>query len=625
MGKINANTAILFWILPYCLMVFLICFAKNAVAQSDDSLLISEAPRSVATKSDTTIYRRVQQIMSGKKITRKIFSVLTRKPVIDTASAPPVAIDAQFAPFKGKIINDIKVIILPPFGYNVKLDSMSNINRFERIGNKSHINTRSWVLRNNLLFKKGQEIDPLIIAETETFIRNMEYINNVSISIDSISDKMANVTVIAQDNWSIGFYARNISAEKVDFEIYDRNFLGLGNNVSVREILNINLQRHFGFGLGYKYSNLLHTFVNIDASYVDDIVSQNHSYSVERPLQKNLNVFGQINFRQTKMNFNNAVWDSVSPTYNHEFSVSAGYAFNPTKLDNTFVISTRFLDRMPLYKRVLKPENTDSYQYVRNQMILLQFSLFKQRYFRDYMVNSFGKIENFAYGYNISTQIGYSKWSQFNKEGLYSSVKIATNKQFKIGSIYVEGALSSFFDKHGPFEGMISLKTNMFSPLFNIGIQKYRHFLNVDYTKRLNNIPGFRNHQPTINEMPSMKFGHFGTDATIVERLMFKTEGDLFSSLTVFGFRFLFYSFVDFGWIKNREKTLLNKNNIFWGSGLGIRVRNDLLVFRTIEFKIGYYPRINQSGFNSFINTSSSIPNMSPNFIPKYPEEIPLY
>jgi hypothetical protein len=120
-----------------------------------------------------------------------------------------------------------------------------------------------------------------------------------------------------------------------------------------------------------------------------------------------------------------------------------------------------------------------------------------------------------------------------------------------------------------------------------------------------------------------MKFGN-RTDFTATEKLMLKTEGNLFTSLNILGFRFLFYSFADFGWVTDYDRTLLNKNNIYWGAGLGVRIRNDLLVFRTLELKVGYYPRMNQRGFDNFVNVGSLIPNVSPNFTPKYPEEIEL-
>jgi hypothetical protein len=576
------------------------------------------------TASDTAIYNRILLAMSNKKITKRMFTLLTRKPNITPVTVDNEAsIDKQFILYEGKIINDIRVIVLPPFGYEVRnFDSVPEIRGFLKAGNSSHANTRSWVLKNNLLFKKGQEIDPLIMAETESFIRNIGYINDIYIQIDSISTTEANVTVVVRDNWSIGAYARNVST-KVDVEIFDRNFIGLGNNFSLRGIFNIKTDKKFGGGIGYKYPNLLRTFINIDASYVDDIVSTYRTASIERPLQKKLNLFGHISHNLRELHISQIVWDSISPTYNEEMSASLGYAFNPTEKDNTFVISTRFLNKNPLYKNVDRPDNPQIFQYIGNRMALIQLSLFKQRYFRTRMVNSFGKPENFAYGYNVSAQFGYSEWSQFPKKGVYSSFKIAANKLYSTGSLYFEGVISSFFDKKKPFEGVLKLKLDMFSSLYNIGNQSYRHFLTIDYAKRLDYIPGFRNYNIVFDKLVSMQFRN-QTNFIATEKLMIKTEGNLFTSLNVLGFRFLFYSFADFGWVGDNSRNLLNKNNIYWGAGLGIRVRNDLLVFRTIEFKVGYYPKMNQHGFNQFTNFGSSTPNVSPNFTPKYPEEIEL-
>jgi hypothetical protein len=576
------------------------------------------------TASDTAAYNRILRAASNRKITKRMFSMLTRKPnVTATDFDNEASIDKQFIPYEGKIINDIRVVVLPPFGYDLRhLDSIPEINDIREIGNNSHINTREWVLKNNLLFKEGQAIDPLIMAETESFIRNIGYINDVYIEIDSISATEANVTVAVRDNWSIGAYARNVST-KMDVEVFDHNFVGLGSNFNLRGIFNTKTDGKFGGGVGYKYPNLLRTFVNIDALYLDDILSRYRTASLERPLQKNLNVFGQLNRSILETNLSQTVWDSISPTYNTEFSASLGYAFDPTENDNTFVVSARFFNKNPVYRHVDKPDNPDNFQFVENSMALVQLSLFKQRYFRTRMVNSFGKPENFAYGYNVSAQFGYSEWTQLAKDGVYGSLKISANKLYRAGSVYFEGAISSFFDNKEPFEGVLKLKLDMFSSLYNIGNQSFRHFLSVDYSKRLDYIPGFRNYSLSFEQLASMKFDE-RADFTATEKLMFKTEGDLFSSLNVLGFRFLFYSFADFGWVTDYNKTLLNRHNIYWGAGLGVRIRNDLLVFRTMELKVGYYPRMNQQGFNDFVNFSSSIPNVSPNFTPRYPEEITL-
>jgi hypothetical protein len=591
---------------------------------SAQNALTVKALDTTVSVSDTMTYYRIRQAMSNRKVTRRLFSLVVRNPNTNIpVTDHNTSIDQQFSQYEGRIINDIKVIILPPFGCEVRsFDSIQPMKWFDRMGNRTHVTTRNSIMKNSLLFKKGEPIDPLIIAETESFIRNIEYVNDVSIQIDSIPDNAANVTVIVQDNWSIGVYVHDFSS-KIDVEIFDRNLAGFGSGLGFRTVYNSKLNRKSGGGIELSHSNFMKTFVNLKASYLDDILSTNYIVSLERPLQKHLNFFGQISHRISQLDLSQIAWDSVSPTYNEDFSASLGYAFDPTDNDNRFVISARFQDGYPLFKRVNRPDNPEYFQYIKNRMALLQFSLFRQRYFRTRMVNSFGKTENFAYGYNLSAQFGYSKWPQRAKQGLYTSFRITANKQSRLGSLYFEGAISSFFDRRQPFEGVLKLKFDMFSSLYRMGTQNYRHFLSIDYSQRLNYIHGFRNHNFTFDELMSMKFDNV-TNFTATEKLLFKTEGNVFSSLNVMGFRFLFYAFADFGWIADYDKILLDKSNIYWGTGAGLRIRNDLLVFRTIVLKLGYYPRIHQRGFNNFVNYMSSVPNVSPNFTPKYPEEIHL-
>jgi hypothetical protein len=588
-----------------------LCSYNPLFAQSKDSA-------NPTTAVDTAVYNRMRRAMQNRKLTRRIFSLLTVRPHIDTDVSSETSIDEQFAPYEGKTVIDIRIIVLPPFGYKVKNDTVAGkIKTLEKIGNATHSNTRNWVVRKNLLFRKGDKINPLLIAESESFLRRLEYFNDVFISIDSLPDERANITVVVKDNWSIGGYPHSISPKNADVEIYDRNFMGQGNNLALRGLYSFKYKKS-GFGIETGYSNFMKTFININALYLDELNLRTGSFSVERPLQKNLNLFGQISFRVTKIKLDNMAWDSISPTYTREFSMSAGYAFNPFGNNNTFVVSTRFQQRAPLYLGVAQPVNADNYQYVKNTMWLAQFSLFGQRFFRDRLVNSFGKEEDFAYGYNLSLQGGYSEWKRFNMKGLYASVRAAANRRTKLGTVYVEGVLSSFFNDDGPFEGILNLKTDMFSPLFSIGNQKYRQFLSINYIKRLNYIPGFRNYYFTLNDLTSI---NLRTDSPAIERMIVKMEGDLFSSLMVAGFRFLFYSFVDVGWLAGRDSRLFDRANRFWGAGFGVRVRNELLVFRTLELKFGYYPQLHQKGFNNFVNTRMSIPNMSPNFTPRYPEE----
>ena len=599
----------------FLVTVLVFCLFSDMIFARNDSIKTSNntGNDTVSEQKDIETYNRMHKAMSGRKLSKRLFSMLTTRPRIE----PPAeehSIDQQFMPFKNKIISNISVKVLSPFGYNVRSDSLGKINIFEKIGNSFHSNTRNWVLRNNLLFKKGEQIDPVVIAETESILRALDYVNDVFISIDSLPDNSAEIKIYVKDNFSTGVYPRNVSTV-VDMEIFDNNLFGLGNNVGLRGIYDMQLGGATGYGASYRYTNFLRTFVSINASYVDDIASRNQNYAIERPLQQSLNFFGQTSYRKMERNPQPIQYDSLSLTGDMEFSISSGYAFNRLSDKNIFVVSARCFDRKPQYGN----NNYPAHQFVENTMGIMQLALFRQRYFRDRLINSFGKPENFAYGYNVSMQIGYSKWRQFSKEGLYLSARTAFNKRLDAGSFYFEGALSSFLYAGKTFEGLLQLRMKAFSRLYVAPRNLYRFFLNIDYTKRLNPVQGLGSYL-TPSEFASMSLRN--TDYAAVERLMLQTEADMFSSLNILGFRFLFYTFGDLGWLAEDGQTLLNRNNIFCGIGLGIRIRNDLLVLRTIELKCGYYPQINQRGFNDYVHFRSSIPNKSPSFIPRYPERL---
>jgi hypothetical protein len=552
--------------------------------------------------------------MAGRKLSNRLFALLTTRPRIEPVEEEH-SIDRQFVPFESKIITGISVKVLSPFGHNVRNDSMGRINIYEKIGNSFHSNTRNWVIRQNLLFKKGEAIDPVVIAETESVLRGLDYVNDVYIDIDSLPDNCAEVKIYVKDNFSTGFYPKNISTV-VDMEIFDNNLFGLGNNVGLRGIYD--MQRsgaRTGYGLSYRYTNFLRTFIRINASYTDDIVSRNHNYALERPLQQSLNFFGHAGYRKMDINRQQVEPDSLRLTGNREFSIATGYAFNRLSDKNIFVLSARVSSAKPQYDN----NNYPTHQFVENNLSLLQLSLFRQRYFRDRLLNSFGKPENFAYGYNLSIQAGYSQWRQFNREGLYLSARTAFNRRLETGSFYFEGILSSFVYAGKTFEGLLRLKMNAFSRLYVGRRNLYRYFFNIDYTRRLNPVQGLGAYLAP-NESTSMSLRNNGYAA--VERLMMQAEADMFSSINILGFRFLFYTFGDLGWFAEQGEPLLNRHNIICGIGLGIRIRNDLLVLRTIELKCGYYPKINQHGFNDFVHFRSSIPNKSPSFIPGYPARL---
>ncbi len=584
-------------------------------------------------ESDTTITARereqiqeVKSIAAKKKWTDNLYGVLFSEPALLSGEKTEGSIDKEFKPFDGFVINDIKIIVLEPFetGDPNHPDSSRRAHWLATTANKLHTKTKQYIVRGDLMFKVGDVIDPLVIAESEAFLRNTGYIHDARIQIDSISHtRTADVTVIVRDVFAIGLEIHSLTAKSIDMEIYDKNFLGIGSEFWLRGIHNTNYNRHFGYGLGYSYTNFLKTFINLNGSYLDEMYITTLNLSAERPLQTSLRYYGQLSYYAINQRLSVIPWDSINPPRNESFSITLGRAFDLFKHGSAkrLSLAIRYIDNNPSYQKIAPTTpHPMQYEYVANKSFLTQYSFFRQRYYRQYMIHNFGVTENIAYGYNVSGQLGYNKYVDFF-ESMYVSLSMAAGNLYKFGNLYGRGAIGSHFKDGNFFQSVLQLNGSYFTPLFNAGKNRLRQFININYAKSINPVGGLVDYV-YFSTLSNMHTYYSDLEAKGSERFMVNLETDVFTPLNVIGFRFLVFSFFDGGWLRANGQ-LFAPSNFYWGLGVGVRIRNDLLVFRTLVLKFGYYPRFNQN-IGNMLQFTTSDPLPAPSFIPTYPQEITL-
>jgi hypothetical protein len=74
-------------------------------------------------------------------------------------------------------------------------------------------------------------------------------------------------------------------------------------------------------------------------------------------------------------------------------------------------------------------------------------------------------------------------------------------------------------------------------------------------------------------------------------RVVLNYETDLFTPLSLVGFRIAPLFFFDMAWIAPDGHGSPLRTAPYTGIGLGLRLRNDYIAFRTIQVLLGYYPR----------------------------------
>jgi hypothetical protein len=107
---------------------------------------------------------------------------------------------------------------------------------FGSVVNDLHVLTREDVVRRELLFKEGDELDETVLQESARNLRALGYLGDVTISSYAITETSAVVAVVTQDRWSIDMlpaYKQEGGASAQRYTLKDDNFLGGGHSLSL--------------------------------------------------------------------------------------------------------------------------------------------------------------------------------------------------------------------------------------------------------------------------------------------------------------------------------------------------------------------------------------------------------
>jgi hypothetical protein len=80
------------------------------------------------------------------------------------------------------------------------------------------------------------------------------------------------------------------------------------------------------------------------------------------------------------------------------------------------------------------------------------------------------------------------------------------------------------------------------------------------------------------------------------EKIVLKTEQVFFTNIEPLGFKFAAFTFFDTAFLKESSKSLFN-NTPYFSFGGGLRIRNDNLVFNTLQIRLTIMPRVPSGEF----------------------------
>lgn len=152
----------------------------------------------------------------------------------------------------------------------------------DRTLNSMHYPTREKQIRNDLLFYTGDTLDPVEIRNNRRLLRSRDYITDVNILAVPRPDDttIVDMYVLTKDKWTISADLDIDSDGPSSVEIYDDNFLGLGDRFSIRTYLDWKHAFRYGGNLvEYSMPNIGGTFW--DGRVVAGQGFDNSAYGIE--------------------------------------------------------------------------------------------------------------------------------------------------------------------------------------------------------------------------------------------------------------------------------------------------------------------------------------------------------
>ena len=559
-------------------------------------------------KDSTKIYSDIETFSKRGKFTKFMYSLIFR-PVAHGSSTKKgkkkvykKLIQKSYSTFEGKIIRNINIETLDPFGYSIGDSIFRSPNFLSKVGNELHIKSQRITIRNLLLIHQNQVFDSLLVKESERLVRSQKYCRDVSFFVKAAAKGSDSVDIFIRelDIWSI-IPKGSASTSSTTINLADKNFLGLGHE------LQGDFTRNYAEGINAYHAN--YSIPNIKNSYVRGTVhfgkegdkNFNRSFTIDRPFFSPFARWAAgVNFTQQFMN------DSV-PTDNlnrgilrYKFNSQdywAGYAIQLFKGNSEYFRTTNFISTVRFLRvhYLEKPSEIfdTQHMFTDENFYMASIGVSTRKYVQDKYIFKFGITEDVPVGKVFSLTGGYQEKSQTGR--FYMGARMST------GSYYPWGYLSTNFE-FGTFlrgshyeEGVFTAGINYFTGLFEIGKWKLRQFVKPQLTIGFNR---FASDSLTLND----GYGLDGFRTTALKgtsRLLLTIQSQAYAPWNFIGFRFGPYFSYTIGMLSDAV-TGFRKSKVYSQIGVGVLIKNENLILNTFQLSLSFYPIIPDKGNNIF-------------------------
>ncbi|MBN1399054.1 MAG: hypothetical protein JXA06_13555 [Bacteroidetes bacterium] len=154
-----------------------------------------------------------------------------------------------------------------------------------RFVNSLHIKTKESIIRNEILFKNGEQLNMRLVEESERNLRAMGIIGDVSIRLDTADNGNLNAVVETHDKWTLALFTsfKQDGGHRIfSIGLDESNFLGYAQGLSVHFSHNSEYADPYEFELRYSHRNFIKDHLSLQLELKNSESQRLRSMSLER-------------------------------------------------------------------------------------------------------------------------------------------------------------------------------------------------------------------------------------------------------------------------------------------------------------------------------------------------------
>jgi hypothetical protein len=220
--------------------------------------------------------------------------------------------------------------------------------------------------------------------------------------------------------------------------------------------------------------------------------------------------------------------------------------------------------------------------YNDNKFLLAEFTFYNQNFYKTNYIYGFGRTEDVPYGQTINVTAGWAE--ELGLRRFYAGSSATRRIVRPTGRFYdIEVGAGGFFNRDIMEDGALYARGSYYSKLYNIKKSRIRHLFQGGYARTFN---------PRVRELLTLnnEISGFRADSLFgFHRIFLRNETTVFTRHHLLGFRLAPFFSLEAAYFERIDDEAV-KRNLYWGTTGGIRVRNENLIFGTIELRAFYFP-----------------------------------